>query len=394
MMISKSMENLINNNSVIRKMFEEGKILKEKYGEENVFDFSIGNPSVEVPEKVNLSIKQVVEDKDIHSYMNNSGYDDVRETIAQSINNRFETEFEKKNIIMCNGAAGGINAILRTILNPEDEVVVLVPYFMEYKNYVENYYAKIIEVGCNEDFTPKLDEFEDKITSKTKAVIINNPNNPSGIVYSENVINKISEVLTKKQKEFNSSIYIISDEPYREIVFDGIKVPFITKYYNNSLVVYSYSKSLSIPGERIGYIVVPSKAYDFENLIQGIAIAIRILGFVNAPSLMQKVVKECVDITADMCVYKKNRDLLYNGLIKTGFECVKPQGTFYLFLKSPIMDEKKFCEMAKQLNILMVPGSSFSKPGYVRLAFCTETKKIESALPRFKELYEMIKERI
>ena len=303
-------------------------------------------------------------------------------------------EFEKKNIIMCNGAAGGINAILRTILNTEDEVVVLVPYFMEYKNYVENYYAKIIEVGCNEDFTPKLDEFEDKITSKTKAVIINNPNNPSGIVYSENVINKISEVLTKKQKEFNSSIYIISDEPYREIVFDGIKVPFITKYYNNSLVVYSYSKSLSIPGERIGYIVVPSKAYDFENLIQGIAIAIRILGFVNAPSLMQKVVKECVDITADMCVYKKNRDLLYNGLIKTGFECVKPQGTFYLFLKSPIMDEKKFCEMAKQLNILMVPGSSFSKPGYVRLAFCTQTKKIESALPRFKELYEMIKERI
>ncbi len=394
MMISKSMENLINNNSVIRKMFEEGKILKEKYGEENVFDFSIGNPSVEVPEKVNLAIKQVVEDKDIHSYMNNSGYDDVRETIAQSINNRFETEFEKKNIIMCTGAAGGINAILRTILNPEDEVVVLVPYFMEYKNYVENYYAKIIEVGCNEDFTPKLDEFEDKITLKTKAVIINNPNNPSGIVYSENVINKISEVLTKKQKEFNSSIYIISDEPYREIVFDGIKVPFITKYYNNSLVVYSYSKSLSIPGERIGYIVVPSKAYDFENLIQGIAIAIRILGFVNAPSLMQKVVKECVDITADMCVYEKNRDLLYNGLIKTGFECVKPQGTFYLFLKSPIMDEKKFCEIAKQFNILMVPGSSFSKPGYVRLAFCTQTKKIENALPKFKELYEMMKERI
>lgn len=393
-MISKSMEKLINNNSVIRKMFEEGKILKEKYGEENVFDFSIGNPSVEVPEEVNLAIKKVTSEKDIHSYMNNAGFDDVRQTLANNINERFKTNFEKKNIVMCTGAAGGINAILRTILNPEDEVIVMVPYFMEYKNYVENFYAKIVEVGCNDDFMPNLDEFENKITSKTKAVIINNPNNPSGVVYSEDVIRKISEILDKKQKEFNSSIYIISDEPYREIVFDGIEVPYITKYYNNSLVVYSYSKSLSIPGERIGYIVIPSQVDDFETLAQGVTIAIRILGFVNAPSLMQKVIKECTNVTADMSIYENNRNILYNGLIKIGYECIKPQGTFYLFLKSPIEDEKEFCQIAKKFNILMVPGSSFAKPGYVRLAFCTQTKKIESALPKFKELYEIVKEGI
>ena len=356
MMISKSMENLINNNSVIRKMFEEGKILKEKYGEENVFDFSIGNPSVEVPEKVNLSIKQVVEDKDIHSYMNNSGYDDVRETIAQSINNRFETEFEKKNIIMCNGAAGGINAILRTILNPEDEVVVLVPYFMEYKNYVENYYAKIIEVGCNEDFTPKLDEFEDKITSKTKAVIINNPNNPSGIVYSENVINKISEVLTKKQKEFNSSIYIISDEPYREIVFDNIEVPYITNYYNNTFIVYSFSKCLSLAGERIGYIVVSNNMNDEDNIIDALTISNRIIGSVNAPTLIQRAIIKCLDEKVDINYYKRNRDKLLSIINKYNLSYVKPEGTFYLFVKTPI-DDIKFCDRAKKYNLLFTPSS-------------------------------------
>lgn len=392
-MISKSMENLINNNSVIRKMFEEGKILKEKYGKDNVFDFSIGNPSVQVPKEVNESIIKALENDNIHAYMNNAGYDDVRETVAKSINKKFETNFGKQNIIMCTGAAGGINAILRTILNPNDEIIVLVPYFMEYKNYIENYQGKVVEVGCYSDFTPNLEELENKINSKTKGIIINNPNNPSGIVYSEKTIRDISEILNKKQKEFNTSIYIISDEPYREIVFDNIYVPYITKYYNNTLVVYSYSKSLSIPGERIGYIVIPNMAEDFDKLIQGITIANRILGFVNASSLMQKVVKNCVEITADMSVYANNRDLLYNGLIKIGYECVKPQGTFYLFLKSPILDEKEFCNKAKEFNILMVPGSSFAKPGYVRLAFCTETEKIKNSLYKFKELYDTVKDR-
>ena len=387
-MISKSIENLINNNSVIRKMFEEGKILKEKYGEENVFDFSIGNPSVPVPNEVNEAIKNALEDENIHAYMNNAGYEDVRETIAQSLNKRFKTNFDKQNIIMSTGAAGGLNVVLRTILNPEDEVIVLVPYFMEYKNYVENYYAKIIEVGCNDDFNPNLKELENKITAKTKAIIINNPNNPSGKVYSEDTIKQISRILEDKQKEFNTNIFIISDEPYREIVFDNIEVPYITKYYTNSLVVYSYSKSLSIPGERIGYIVVPNSADYFENLIQGITIANRILGFVNAPSIMQKVIKYCVDITSDMSIYARNRDLLYNGLKKIGYECVKPEGTFYLFLKSPIADEKKFCDIAKKYNILMVPGSSFKKSGYVRLAFCTKTETIKNSLPKFKELYK------
>lgn len=389
-MVSKSIEKLVSNNSIIRKMFEEGKILKEKYGEENVFDFSIGNPSVEVPGEVNETIKKVIEEVDVHAYMNNAGYEDVRKTIAQSLNTRFNTSFNSQNIIMCTGAAGGINTVLRTLLNPDDEVIVLIPYFMEYKNYVENYQGKVIEVDCNKEWNPDLRELEDKITAKTKAVIINNPNNPSGIVFSEKTIKDIAEVLNKKQKEYGTSICIISDEPYREIAFDNIEIPYITKYYNNTIVVYSYSKSLSIPGERIGYIVIPNEIDDFEEVIQGITIANRILGFVNAPSLMQKVIRECLEITADMSVYEKNRNILYEGLTNIGYECIKPQGTFYLFFKSPIEDDKEFCQLAKKFNILMVAGSAFAKPGYVRLAFCTETEKIINSLPRFKELYEQI----
>ena len=386
-MLSKSIENLINNNSVIRKMFEEGKLLKEKYGKNNVFDFSIGNPSVPVPKEVNEAIIKELKSNEIHTYMNNAGYDDVRKAIAESINKSYNTNFQKKNIIMCTGAAGGINTILRTILNPNDEVIVFVPYFMEYKNYIENYQGKIVQVECDNNFLPDFEELKNKINEKTKAVIINNPNNPSGIVYSKETINNIAEILNKKQAELGISIYVISDEPYREIVYDNIEVPYITKYYNNALVVYSYSKSLSIPGERIGYIVVPSIVNGFENLVQGITIANRILGFVNAPSLMQKVIMNCIGITADMSIYAKNRDLLYNGLKKIGYDCVKPQGTFYLFLKLPIQDDKEFCNIAKNFNILMVPGSSFAKPGYVRLAFCTETDVIKNSLPKFEKLY-------
>lgn len=284
----------------------------------------------------------------------------------------------------------GLNVTLKSIINPDDEVIVLIPYFMEYRNYIENYNGKVVEVLCNEDFEPDMADFEKKINIKTKAVIIDNPNNPSGIVYSKKVIKDLAAILRKKEEEYHQAIYLISDEPYREIVYDGIQVPYLTKYYEDTIVVYSYSKSLSLPGERIGYIVTPTEADDFENLVQAMSVATRILGFVNAPSLLQKVVAECVELTSDISKYERNRDILYNGLIQCGYECKKPQGAFYLFLKSPIEDEKEFCNLAKKYNILMVPGSSFAYPGYVRLAFCTETKMIENAIPKFQLLKEEI----
>lgn len=390
-MISNRMKKLVNNNSVIRQMFEEGKKLKKKYGEENVYDFSLGNPSVQPPDEVNFAIRKSLDINSIHNYMSNSGYEDVRQKIAESLNSRFNTKYSNKNIIMSVGAAGGINVTLESILNPDEEVIVFIPYFMEYKNYIENYNGKVVEVLCNENFEPDMEDFEKKITSNTKAVIVNSPNNPSGIVYSEKILEELASILKKKEQEFNHTIYLISDEPYREIVYDNIDVPYLTHYYKDTIVIYCYSKSLSLPGERIGFVAIPDEVEDSEELIQAMTIATRILGFVNAPSLIQKAIAECVNITCDMSEYEKNRDILYNGLINNGYECKKPQGTFYLFLKSPIKDEKEFCNIAKKFNILMVPGSSFAMPGYVRLAFCTETKIVKKSIDKFKELMDEIK---
>lgn len=389
-MISDKMQKIVKNNSVIRQMFEEGKKLEKQYGKENVYDFSLGNPSVKPPKEVNEKIIECLSNENIHAYMSNGGYEDVRKKIAISINNKHNVDLNEKNIIMCVGAAGGLNVSLKTILNPDDEVIVFIPYFMEYRNYIENYNGKIVEVNCNKNFEPDMIDLENKITKKTKAIIINNPNNPSGIVYSEEVIKNLSNVLKKKEQEYGNAIYLISDEPYREIVYDGVEVLYLPKYYNDTIIVYSYSKSLSLPGERIGYIEVPNEIDDFENLIQGLIVATRILGFVNAPSLLQKVIGECVGLTSNIDEYRKNRDILYNGLVECGYECNKPQGAFYLFLKSPIDDEKEFCNIAKKYNILMVPGSSFACPGYVRLAFCTETEMIERAIPKFMDLKEEI----
>ena len=389
-MISEKMKDLVKNNSVIREMFEEGKKLAEKYGKENVYDFSLGNPSVPAPKKVNESIKEILDNEDslkVHGYMSNAGFEDVREKISKSINNRFGTSFSAENIIMTVGAASGINIILKSILNPNDEVITFAPYFMEYKNYVKNYDGKLVEISPNvKDFQPKLDEFESKITEKTKAVIINTPNNPTGVIYSEETIKKISKILEEKQKEYGHEIFIISDEPYRELVYEDVEVPYITKYYNNTFVVYSYSKTLSIPGERIGYVVVPTEMEDSKNIITAITIANRIIGCVNAPSLIQRALIECVDEKVNLSTYNENRNLLYNELKKYGFECIKPQGAFYLFLKSPVEDDVEFCNKAKEYNILFVPGSSFTCKGYVRIAYCVSTDMIKRALPAFKKL--------
>lgn len=390
-MIAEKMKNMVANSSAIRAMFEEGNRLAQIYGAENVYDFSLGNPNVAAPEAVKKAILELLDENDpvvLHGYTNsNSGYADVRETVAQSLNERFDTNFEGKNIVMSVGAAGGLNVILKTLLNPGDEVIAFAPYFGEYRSYTNNYDGVLVEVSPNTvDFQPKLDEFKQKITPKTKAVIVNTPNNPTGVVYSEDTIKKLAAVMEEKQKEYGTDIYLISDEPYRELVYDGAEVPYLTKYYANTIVGYSYSKSLSLPGERIGYLVIPDEVKDSEDVLAAANVATRILGFVNAPTLQQKVVAKCINEKTDISFYNRNRETLYNGLRECGFECIKPEGAFYLFVKSPIADEKEFCAAAKKYHLLLVPGSSFACPGYVRLAYCVAYETIVNSLPKFREL--------
>ena len=392
-MISSKMKAMVSNSSVIRKMFEEGKRLSQIYGEENVFDFSIGNPSVEPPEKIKEIMQKIINEEKpniLHGYMNNSGYEDVRDAIANNLSNKYNFKVKQENIVMTCGAAGGLNIILKTILNPGDEVIVFAPFFGEYINYVKNFDGEVKIISARtEDFQLNLDELKSKITSKTKAVIINSPNNPSGVIYSENTIKNLANILMEKQKELNSDIYLVSDEPYRELIYGGVEVPCILKYYNNSFIAYSYSKSLSLPGERIGYIVVNPMMQEFGEVIQGLNIANRILGFVNAPSFFKRVIKESLDLEIDVEIYRQNRDLLYNHLTSIGFECLKPKGAFYLFPKSPIDDDIKFCEDAKKFNILAVPGTTFGCPGYFRLSYCISYDKIKKSLKYFNKLIEL-----
>lgn len=394
-MISEKMIGLVQNSSVIRAMFEEGKRLASIYGPENVYDFSLGNPSVEPPKAVKNAITEIISEENanlVHGYMNNSGYEDVRRAIAGSINKKFDTAFGEENIIMTVGAAGGLNVILKTLLNPGDEVIVFAPFFGEYRNYVGNFDGELVVVNPDtKTFQPNLSEFEKKITVKTKAVIINTPNNPTGVIYSEETILSLAEILNRKQAELGTSIYLISDEPYRELVYEGAEVPYLTKYYNNTIVGYSYSKSLSLPGERIGYLVIPKEADDYSDLAAAANVANRILGFVNAPSLIQRVVAKCLDSEVDISAYNRNRELLYNSLTQYGYTCVKPEGAFYLFVKTLEEDDKAFCAAAKKHNILIVPGSSFGCPGYCRIAYCVDYKTIEGSLSGFKKLAEEYK---
>jgi len=389
-MISTKMKSLVSNNSTIRAMFEEGKRLSEIYGEENIFDYSLGNPNVEPPENIKKVISEILNEEKpnfVHGYMNNSGYEDVRDAISAFLNKKNDLNLSRDNIIMTCGAAGGLNIILKSILNPDDEVITFAPYFGEYNNYVQNFDGKLVISPTNaETFEPDLKALSEVITSKTKALIINNPNNPTGVVYSKEVIQDLANLLNKKQKDLNTTIYLISDEPYREIVYDAIEVPCLLKYYDNTFIGYSYSKSLSLPGERIGYVVMNTLMDSFEEMTSALSIANRILGFVNAPSLFQRVIAKSLDSEVDVSIYKKNRDLLYNHLISLGFTCVKPQGAFYLFPKSPIKDDKKFCADAKQFNLLLVPGSAFGCPGHVRLSYCISYEKIENSLQAFDKL--------
>ncbi len=389
-MISEKMKKLVGGSSAIRAMFEEGKRLAAIYGAENVYDFSLGNPNFPAPAAVNDAIRQVldtVESTVVHGYMSNAGFDDVRQTVAESLNRRFGTAFAGKNILMSVGAAGALHVILKVLLNPGDEVLTFKPYFVEYGNYVGNYDGVLKAVPVDPvTFQPDPEALAAAVTEKTRAVIVNNPNNPTGVVYSEETIKKIAAVLEAKQKEFGAPIYLLADEPYRELAYDGVEVPYLTKYYANTAVCYSWSKSLSLPGERIGYLVLPDEMDGAEEIITAASIANRMLGYINAPSLMQLAVARCLDCEPNLSGYDRNRRLLYEGLTKLGFEAVKPEGTFYLWLKSPEPDEKKFVEMGKKYNLLMVVGSAFAWPGYVRLAYCVAEDMIRRSLPAFEKL--------
>lgn len=391
-MISNKMEKLVKNSSAIRAMFEEGKIMAAKYGKENVYDFSLGNPSIVPPKEVKQAIFDVLNEEPemfVHGYMSNVGYEDVRKTVAEYLNKTHGTAFTEKNIVMTVGAAGGLNIALKAVVNAGEEVMVIAPYFGEYDNYISN--VDGVEVVISPDtarFSINFDELESKITAKTRAVIINSPNNPTGSVYTEDDIKQLAAILEKKQKEFNSVIFLISDEPYRELVFDGIKVPYLTKYYKNTFVGYSFSKSLSLPGERIGYLVIPSEMEDFESVVGAVSVANRIMGFVNAPSLMQRVIGRVIGMTSDISVYEENKNILYKALTEYGFDCVEPKGTFYMFPKSLIPDDKAFCAAAKEFRLILVPGSTFGCPGHFRMAYCVDKQTVINSLPSFKQLAE------
>ena len=376
--------------SAIRAMFEEGKRLASLYGTEYVYDFSLGNPSVPAPDSVKTALADIVENTEplaLHGYMSNAGYESTRKAVADDLNRRFGTAFSAGNVIMTVGAAGGLNVILRTLLNPGDEVIVFAPFFLEYGNYVENHGGVLKIVDTGEDFLPDSEALYNAISGRTKAVIINNPNNPTGAVYDEACIKRLAEALDRRGRELGESIYLISDEPYRELCYDGAEVPFLTKYYRNTIVSYSWCKSLSQPGERIGYLLIPSECDEASLIYDAAVIANRILGFVNAPALQQRLVERCLGEETDLEYYDYNRKALYKGLTDIGFECVYPHGAFYLWMKSPEKDDKAFCERAKKYNILLVPGSGFKRSGFVRLAYCVDHAMIMRSLDAFKKLF-------
>ena len=381
--------------SVIRELFEFGKQRAAEIGAENVFDFSIGNPSVPAPDAVNETAIKLLKDTDpvvIHGYTSAQGDIEVRKLLADSVNRRFDTSFGPDNFYVSVGAAAALCCCLHGLCNKDDEVIVFAPYFPEYKVFIECAGAKMNLIPADtEAFQIDFEKFEAAINENTKAVIVNSPNNPCGVVYSHETCTKLAEILNAKSAELGHPIYLIADEPYREIVFDGIEVPYLPKYYNNTLVCYSWSKSLSLPGERLGYVLVPDEVEEHGLVYAAVAGAGRSLGYVNAPGLFQRVCAMCADMTADITIYETNRNLLYNGLREIGFDVVKPDGTFYIFPKTLEEDDVAFCERAKQFNILIVPGSGFGCPGHARISYCVPTERIERALDAFKKLADSYK---
>ena len=390
MMIAEKMYELGTKKSTIRTIFEYGRKRAAEVGEENIYDFSLGNPNVPSPECIRQAITDILTELDpcaVHGYTIAPGDPGVRETLAQSINRRFGTRFAGKNLFMTAGAAAAITITFKALSEPGDEFITFAPFFPEDRCFVESTGASLVVVPAQtSDFQIDFAAFAAALTPHTKAVIVNSPNNPSGVVYSEATIQRLTDMLRSKAAEFGHPIFLISDEPYREIAYAGVVVPYLTKYYADTIVCYSYSKSFSLPGERIGYIVVPDEIADFGKVYGAIAGAGRVLTHVNAPSLFQRVVARCANEPSNIAAYEKNGRLLYDGLIAAGFTCQKPQGAFYLFPKALEADDYAFCERAKQYDLLLVPGTDFGCPGYFRAAYCIKTETIEKSLPVFKKL--------
>lgn len=393
-MLNEKMVGLGSRRSVIREIFEYGKKRKAEIGEESVFDFSLGNPSVPTPAAVTAALERIIKETDpvkLHGYTSAQGDMAVRAKIAKSIEKRFGFPANKDLIYMTCGAAASLTVTLNALVNSGDEIIIPAPFFPEYRVFAENAGARVVTVQCRKpDFQLDIKAIESAVTEKTKAIIINSPNNPTGAVFSPDTVKALSDMLNDKQAEYGTDIYIIADEPYRELSY-GAEVPYIPKYYANTIVCYSYSKSLSLPGERIGYIFIPESARDSKKLYAAVCGAGRALGFVCAPSLMQYAVAECTDVLPDVSAYKKNRDLLFGALTDYGYEAVPPDGAFYLFVKSPERDANAFCERAKKYELLLVPSDDFGCEGYVRISYCVTAEQIERSLPAFKALIEEYK---
>jgi len=383
------MKEVVANSSAIRAMFEEGKRLAGLFGAENVYDYSLGNPNVDPPEEIRTAALRILAEENpvhLHGYMVNAGYPDVRAKIAGKLNERHGVSFSENNILMTVGAAGAINVAFKTILDPGDEVVVFAPFFGEYRWYAKNFGADIKIIPMDkESFQPDVAAFEGALSNRVKAVVINSPNNPCGAVYPEETIRALADVLNGWRVKTGRTVYLVSDEPYREIVYDGASVPYVTKLYKNTFVAYSYSKSLSLPGERIGYLAVPSEMDGYEEIWPALTNANRILGYVNSPSMFQRVVAACADVTVDVSVYGENRDVLCASLTGMGYELIKPKGAFYLFPKSPVEDDAAFCDTAKKFRLLIVPGRAFGAPGYFRIAYCVKKETVMNSLNGFEE---------
>ena len=391
-MINQKMRELGAKRSVIRELFEYGKKRKSEVGEDNVFDFSLGNPSVPAPKEVNLVLERLLRQEDpvkLHGYTSAEGDLSVRRAIAEYVNRTEGEEIKPECVYMTVGAAAALTISLKALVSPGEEVITYAPYFPEYKVFVEAVGAKLVEVpGRDGDLLLDIENIRAHINEKTAAVMINSPNNPTGVIFDEENIKALADMLRQMSEKLGRTIYLISDEPYRELVYDDVKVPYVTRYYDDTLVCYSFSKSISLPGERIGYILISPRINNFAAVRAAVAGAGRALGFVCAPSMLQRLVAECLGKTSDISVYDKNRRLLLSSLTEYGYDVIKPQGAFYLFIKSPSGDGVEFSERAKGMDVLIAPSDDFGIPGYVRLSYCVKTETIERALPTFKKLIE------
>lgn len=393
MAIAKKIETIIEKSSWIRKMFEEGARLRAEHGAENVFDFSLGNPNLIPPQEFQEALEKIAKDTTtgIHGYMPNPGYPHVRKAVAEYVSKEQETEVGEEHMLMTCGAAGALNVIFKTLLDPGDEIITPTPYFVEYNFYADNHGGVLKTVPTHPDFTLDHDAIKAAITSSTKVMLINSPNNPTGQIYSAGSLKKLGDILKEKSREFGHTIYLVSDEPYRKIVFNGAKVPSIFNCYDESIVATSYSKDISIPGERVGFIALNPKIEGVAQIAGGMALCNRILGFVNAPALMQRVVAEIQGISVDISAYARKKELLCDGLSDCGYEFTTPPGAFYLFPKAPIEDDVKFVRALQDELVLVVPGSGFGGPGHFRIAFCVDDRTIEGAMPGFKRAIDKFK---